>query len=243
MTFLSKFSGMAMPAVSIPLWDACLGERDQLAFTTKVISSVTIDYFGQLDVVLNNPGYAHIGAIEEATREDVLRQFNINLLAVQSVIQHTLPHFRARKNGFYLNISSIAGLSCSTGFGIYGASKAALNLLSDLLGDEVKDFGVKVTTVLPGPFDTNFRESLQFSENTIDIYSNLRKVAPPGSPAVVRGSPETAAKIFIQLANHPNPPKRIFLGSNSTARAVASTQASLAEIQKWKVIGENTDSS
>jgi NAD(P)-dependent dehydrogenase (short-subunit alcohol dehydrogenase family) len=202
----------------------------------------TISHFGQLDVVVNNAGYLQAGVIEDVSRDEVIRQFNINFLAVHSVIQSVLPHFRSRKNGFILNISSGVTVQNVPCMGIYTASKSALVGYSDVLRIEIEKFGIKVTTVLPGPFNTGFvgatQQSIKQDEAYTEIYTaRSNQVGTRKLP----GSTELSAKVFIELANHKNPPEKLYLGKWANDRAEERAKGNLRELEEWKATGIKVD--
>jgi NAD(P)-dependent dehydrogenase (short-subunit alcohol dehydrogenase family) len=201
----------------------------------------TIAKFGQLDIVVNNAGYAQSGAIEDVSREEIIRQFELNFLAVHSVIQAVLPHFRSRQNGFIINISSGVTVQNVPGLGIYTASKSALVGYSNVLGVEVAPFGVKVTTVLPGPFNTGFAAGTHHPATPSDASKAIYKQLAQGGLPKLPGSTELSAKLFIELANNPNPPTKIFLGKMANGWAIAHSQANLKELEEWKAAGSKVD--
>jgi NAD(P)-dependent dehydrogenase (short-subunit alcohol dehydrogenase family) len=214
-----------------------------LANETSIKAAIqqTIDKFGQIDVVVNNAGYAQGGVIEDVSRDDIVQQFQVNLLAVHSVIQNVLPHFRSRKTGFILNISSAITLLHVPGLGIYAASKAALTAFSDVLRVEVAGFGVKVTTILPGPFNTGFGQSARIPAIQNDAYRPIYEQSAKIGNVKFPGSVDLSAKLFIELANNPNPPQNIFLGKEANERAIARSQSNLAELKEWQAIGSGVD--
>jgi NAD(P)-dependent dehydrogenase (short-subunit alcohol dehydrogenase family) len=201
----------------------------------------TIDYFGQLDVVVNNAGYGLVGAVEEVSHSEAVQQFEINFLAVHSIVQTVLPHFRSRRNGYFLNISSLAAVTAMPGFAFYAASKAALTALTDVLIDEVGPLGIRATSVLPGPFKTNFQESMKDSTHQIEAYPKIRQLKPALITAPLPGSADLAAKLFIELAHNPNPPRLIFLGKRAVERGALKNRSILKEIEQWKELGASTD--
>jgi NAD(P)-dependent dehydrogenase (short-subunit alcohol dehydrogenase family) len=205
--------------------------------------STAIKEFGQLDVLVNNAGFGAIGAIEEFDREDILRQFDINFIAAHSFMKSVLPHFRLRRNGHILNLGSIASFDPTLNWGIYAASKAALAALGDALADEVAPFRIKITSVMPGPFASNFRNHMSFSKDPIPDYSHVHDAKAKLMASSDIGSTEKAAKLFVKLANDPNPPKWIFLGAQAVDRAAAKSRRIAQEIAQWKDEALATDGS
>jgi NAD(P)-dependent dehydrogenase (short-subunit alcohol dehydrogenase family) len=203
--------------------------------------SQTISKFGQLDVVVNNAGYSMIGAIEEVSRDEIVRQFEVNVLAVHTIIQTVLPHFRSRSNGYFLNISSGLAVTPLPGAAIYTASKTAVLGLTDVLINEVAPFGIKATTVLPGPFATGFADGSEKAAHRIDAYQAIYERQELYKNTKHPGSTELSAKLFIELAKNPNPPRRIFLGKRANTRGAESAQANLDEIEEWKAAGIAVD--
>jgi NAD(P)-dependent dehydrogenase (short-subunit alcohol dehydrogenase family) len=205
--------------------------------------NAAIERFGQLDVLVNNAGYGASGAIEEFTRADILKQYDVNFLAPHAFIRSALPHFRARRNGYILNISSIAAFNPSPNWGVYASAKAALTALSDALGDEVRPLGVRVTAVMPGPFRTNFRKALGAPEAEIADYAHVHDAKKKLFASRQPGDPAKAAKLFITLANSPDPPKWIFLGAIAVQRALEKNAAIQKEVAQWRDVGLATDAS
>lgn len=102
---------------------------------------------GQVDYLINNAGFLQGGAIEENTPEENLAQFNTNFFGVINVTNAFLPHFRARKQGTIVNISSQGALLCIPGAGIYCASKAALDATSETWANELADFNIRCVSI------------------------------------------------------------------------------------------------
>lgn len=126
-----------------------------LASIEKAVAD-SIQAFGSIDVVLNNAGYGTVGAFEAATQEQIRRQFDTNLFGLMDVTRAFLPHFRSRKEGLFINISSIGGLVTFPTFSLYHATKWAVEGFSESLRYELGALGIGVKIVEPGGVKTDF---------------------------------------------------------------------------------------
>jgi len=129
-----------------------LGSRDQI---TQAVAA-GISRFGKVDVLVNNAGYGFIGAVEEATDDEIKRVHETNVFGLLRVLRAVLPHFRERQSGHVVNLSSIGGLIGLPGFGIYNSTKFAIEGISEALAAEVAPLGIRVTIVEPGQYRTEF---------------------------------------------------------------------------------------
>jgi NADP-dependent 3-hydroxy acid dehydrogenase YdfG len=118
----------------------------------KSAISEAINEFGRIDVLVNNAGYALVGAIEETSDEQIRQQFDTNLFGVLNVTREALPILRGQKSGHIVNIGSAVGFVAYPSLGYYSATKFALEGLSEALAAEVAPHGIKTTIVEPGPF-------------------------------------------------------------------------------------------
>lgn len=109
----------------------------------------------RIDVLVNNAGIGITGPMEETPHEEILKAFATNFNGPLSVINEVLPIMRRQRNGLIINITSIAGYMGLPFRGVYSASKAALELVTESYRMETKEFGVQFTTVAPGDFATN----------------------------------------------------------------------------------------
>ncbi|KQN38894.1 short-chain dehydrogenase [Pedobacter sp. Leaf41] len=207
--------------------------------------NATIAQFGRIDVVINNAGYGIGGSIEELTDRETKDAFDVNVFGTLNVIRKASLHLRTQRSGHIINIASIAGIVGAIGWAVYSASKAAVIALSEVLAEDLKEFGVKVTVVAPGAFRTSFlkEESLMLANNPIDAYKEVRAIHErylkmDGAQA---GDPEKAAAAMISLASMPNPPIHLLLGKDALQRAIAKTDALTKEYQDWKAITISTD--
>lgn len=125
-----------------------------------------IDRFGKLDVVLNNAGYGLMGNLESIPRENIQRQYAVNVQGVIDVMQKTLPHFRKNKDGMFINITSIGGRLTFPFMAMYHGTKFALEGISESLRYELAAIGVKIKLVEPGRVATDFgSRSLDYNYN------------------------------------------------------------------------------
>ncbi|KAL9652996.1 hypothetical protein ABK040_015511 [Willaertia magna] len=152
----------------------------QLDVTSEVsvINSVVeqaIKIYGHVDVLVNNAAFVINGTIEETSAEDTQRIFNTNVYGTLNVTRAILPHFRSRKSGLIINISSLAGTQGFKVCGLYCATKFAIEGISEALRDEVKDLGIKVLVVEPGFFRTelNSTNNLVDAKRTVSDYDQL----------------------------------------------------------------------
>jgi len=116
---------------------------------------------GELDVVINNAGIASAGVSETFTPEQARELFEVNVFGVQRVLRATLPTLRARRSGLVINVGSILGRVTLPFFGLYGASKQALEAISDSYRYELSQLGVDVVLVQPSAYPTNMYASAQ----------------------------------------------------------------------------------
>jgi short-subunit dehydrogenase len=123
----------------------------------KVIKEIALKY-GAIDCLINNAGYGYQGLIEKADETAVRNQFETNFIGVFKMIKSFLPIMKKRKSGMIINISSILGLISIPEYGIYSASKFALEAMSKALRMEVEKDNIKVVVVNPGGFKTDFNK-------------------------------------------------------------------------------------
>jgi NAD(P)-dependent dehydrogenase (short-subunit alcohol dehydrogenase family) len=139
-----------------------------------------IEKFGNIDVLINNAGYGEFGIFEATAREQVNTQFEVNVMGVMDTIRSILPHFRERKAGTIINISSGAGRFTLPMISLYCASKFALEGFSEALSFELSALNIGVKIVEPGGTTTNFGKvsGEKFSDKTaIADYDNFTTAA------------------------------------------------------------------
>ncbi|KGO93449.1 SDR family NAD(P)-dependent oxidoreductase [Flavobacterium subsaxonicum] len=207
----------------------------------------TIAKFGKLDNVVNNAGYGLFGGLEELSDAESRQNFEVNVFGTLNVIRQAMPHLREQKSGHIFNISSIGGfVGGFPGFGIYCATKFAVNGLTEALAVEAKPFNVNVTLVMPGYFRTSFLDSgsIAAPKNPIDAYASVRESQKLHDEQINGNQPGDPAKgvaEIIKVAEAPNPPLHLFLGTDAVGLATQKIADLSAEINAWKGVSTATD--
>ena len=116
---------------------------------------------GKIDVLINNAGIASAGVTEAFTADQAKAIFDTNVIGLLRVTRAVLPSMRQKRDGLIINIGSILGRVTFPFFGIYGASKMAVEALTDSLRLEVSQLGVEVVEVQPSAYPTNMYASIQ----------------------------------------------------------------------------------
>jgi NAD(P)-dependent dehydrogenase (short-subunit alcohol dehydrogenase family) len=199
--------------------DAVLPLDMDVTDKAAVIESVerARQHFGRLDVIVNNAGYAQVGAVEELTEQELRDQLETNLFGAVWVIQAALPHLREQRSGHIIQLSSAAGLIAMPLGGAYHASKWALEGLNEALAGEVAEFGVKVTVIEPGGFATRDGNNPDPLANghmakINPVYDGLRQRLGALTGKQPAGDPAAAAQVLLKIVDADNPPLRILFG-------------------------------
>ena len=137
----------------------------------------------RLDVLINNAGVLTAGVSEGFTSEQVRALFNVNVIGLHRVTRAVLPHFRHHHDGLIINISSVLGRVTLPFFGLYGASKFAVEALTDSYRYEVSQLGIDIALVQPSAYPTPF-------------YTNLTQPADTGRVAEYGSVGEIPAAMF-----------------------------------------------
>jgi NAD(P)-dependent dehydrogenase (short-subunit alcohol dehydrogenase family) len=217
-------------------------EREQVASTVAAAHAL----YGRLDVVVNNAGFGLLGAVEEASLDEVRDVLAVNFFGTLNVTQAVAPLLRRQGRGHVVNLSSIAGLAPVGGMGLYAAAKYAVEGMSESLAQELEPLGIHVTVVEPGSFRTDFLSdtSIRRTETKIDAYAatsgelirRLQKIAgaQPGDPVL-------GARAILRAVNSTNPPLHLVLGSDAMSRMRAKLDRTINELNEWESVSLSTD--
>lgn len=224
------------------IYPITLDVTDKAQIAAAVASAVK--HFGRIDVLVNNAGFGISGAAEAFTDEQVRSQLETNLYAPIEVTRAVLPYMRQQRSGRILQISSIGGRVGSMALSIYQAAKFGLGGFSEALAKEVAPLGILVTSVEPGGFRTDwagasmtFAPKVEGYETTVDWATTFLK----GDQFVPMGDPNKAAKVMIDLVEHPEPPTHLVLGSEAVGILKQADLARKAEFEKWMPVSISTD--
>ncbi len=209
-------------------------------------SRSAVEKFGRIDVLVNNAGFGVLGAVEETSQAEIEAVFRTNVFGLLAVTRAVLPHMRRQRSGHILNMSSIGGYQSFIGWGVYCSTKFAVEGLSEALSYELAPLGIKVTTVEPGFFRTDFLDasSLTTSPVIIEDYaetSGAMRANMASANHAQPGDPARLARAIVTMVNDPEPPLRMPFGSDTVAAIEAKNAIVAAELAKWRELAVSTD--
>ncbi len=208
----------------------------------KSVSKI-ISEFGKIDVLVNNAGIGFAGAVEETSMKEVKDVFDANFFGTLKITQAVLPFMRIAKSGNIVQISSHGGIKAFAGFGIYNASKFAVEGFSEALAQEVAPLGIKVSIVEPGPFRTKFAgDGLGLAKIEIDDYSETAGAFRTKLKSVdgkQEGDPIKASKAIIDLVNSENPTLRLPLGKVALMTIGMKLASVKSDLETNRSVAEN----
>lgn len=199
----------------------------------SVVKQVTSN--GNVDVVLNNAGYALTGPLEAYSEEQIIKQINTNQLGAILVTRAFVPHFREKKSGLFLTTTSIGGLVSFPLNSVYHATKWALEGFNESLAIELKPFGIFVKTVSPGGIKSDFMGKSEIG--THEAYNEMfQKMIAMFSHALAGSEPEQIAEVVYQAATDGKDQLRYVAGADAIAtyarRLEIGTEAFRLELTK-----------
>ncbi|MDA9555621.1 SDR family oxidoreductase [Pelobium sp.] len=175
--------------------------------------------FGTIDVLVNNAGYAALGPFEAASKAQIEKQFDTNVIGLMSVCQTFIPYFRAQRKGAIINIASVGGRMTFPLYSLYHGTKWAVEGFSESLSFELRPFNIKVKLIEPGAIRTDFydrspdilkKEGLKVYDAYVDKISVNYLKAAAAAPG-----PEVVAKTIWRAANSNNFKLRYPVGSGA----------------------------
>lgn len=178
---------------------------------------------GRLDVLINNAGFGFLGPVEDFTVEEAKEQFEVNVFGVLRMIKAVMPQLRQQRSGTIINLSSVLGKVPFPLYGVYSATKHAVEALTEALYFEAKPFGVQVALVEPGTFMTSFTKNKKVTAQTADsVYAPLleafRSTIQRGKEHAKHGAlaplfdPLRVARLLVRLVESERPPLRSSIG-------------------------------
>ena len=180
---------------------------------------------GRIDAVVNNAGYALIGALEETPMEEIKAQFETNFFGAVRVMQAVIPIMREQKSGKIVNITSIGGRVAIPLDPIYHGTKFALEGLSESIRYELEPFGIKIILIEPGAVQSNFWKNLKTAvaasasdpNNNNSAYRQLGNRMSEAFKEIVHNtiSASEVARVILQAVTSDNPEFRYVVGNDA----------------------------
>ncbi|MES2943081.1 MAG: oxidoreductase [Pseudomonadota bacterium] len=228
--------------------DALLALKLDVTDENQAVSAAreALARFGRIDVLVNNAGYGLLGAVEEATADEVRRLYNTNVFGLLNVTRAVLPAMRQRRSGHVINISSLGGVQSSAGFGVYCSTKFAVEGLTEALHAELAPLGIQATVVEPGYFRTDFLDAASLSVSPLELpdyaaSAGQVRIAAKQISYNQPGDPLRLAQAILKLVDSAHPPLRLPLGSD-TVQTIASKHKFVAnETAAWHELAVSTD--
>jgi short-subunit dehydrogenase len=171
--------------------------------------------------------------------------FRTNVFGLLAVTRAVLPVMRAQKSGRILNITSVGGFAQVPAWGIYGATKFAVEGLSEALRGELEPLGIGVVIIEPGSFRTDFLDgsSLHAASRVIEDYAatagHVRDQAADRNRTQVN-DPVKGAAAIVTIATVADPPARLQLGADSVAAVEGKLRRVSEELNAWRELAVST---
>ena len=183
--------------------------------------SLIIKKHKKIDILVNNAGYGVVCTVEDIVEEEMLNQYNVNVFGLLRVCKSVIPVMRKNNSGIIINISSFLGKIGLPLLTLYNSSKYAVEGITDSLRYELKDFNIRVHSIMPGFFDTEFaRSNLVANLQTFDESSPYAKLVSNLAPVIVQqinngnDASEVALKI-LEIINDENFVARVTVGDKA----------------------------
>jgi len=201
--------------------------------------------FGAIDILVNNAGRGLLGAVEEASAAEVAAVFATNVFGLLNVTRAVLPRMRAARSGHVVNISSMGGFAQVAGWGVYGATKFAVEGLSEAMQAELAPLGINVTIVEPGSFRTSFLagSSLHTAANELPDYAatagRVRQAVATSDGVQINDPAKGAAAIYAAVTAG-QPPMRFQVGPDAVAMVEDKLTRVRDELEAWRPLASST---
>ncbi len=193
-----------------------VGDIKDISSIKKAISTIE-----HIDVLVNNAGYGLVSTIEDMQEEQMIEQFNINVFALLRVTKYAIPKMK-KQGGVIINISSFLGKIGLPLFTMYNASKYAVEGITDSLRYELKDFNIRVHSIMPGFFDTEFaRSNLVVNKEIYNKNSPYKRLIDTLIPKILHqinhgNSVKDVAKLVLEIIENKNADARYTVGSKAS---------------------------
>lgn len=194
------------------------------------------EYFGRIDVLINNAGYGLFGAIEETSEQEARDQIETNVFGLLWITQAVVPIMREQGYGHIVNLSSVLGLVTVPTLGIYNASKYAVEGITETLAAEVSAFGIKVSMIEPNGYATDWGGVSANHTKAMPEYDQLKADFQAGFPDDFFGQPAATVNAVLKLVDAENPPLRLLLGKKALPWVKQVYESRFEEWEKWNEV-------
>ena len=207
------------PPTGVTYLDLDVTSDDSVSTVVKQV----IDRFGRIDVLVNNAGVGATGAAEEFSVAQAQAVFDVNVFGLMRMTKAVLPHMRAQRRGRIINISSVGGFAPNPFMTIYISTKHAVEGYSESLDHEVREHGVRVLLVEPGPSNTPFDANSVQADTPLPLYASRRRTFDSVIAEGTRGGddPVVVAKVIVAAATRPKPKPKLRHPAGSTAARIS----------------------
>ncbi|WP_304108855.1 SDR family NAD(P)-dependent oxidoreductase [Mycolicibacterium bacteremicum] len=204
--------------------------------------AAAVQRFGRLDVLVNNAGYANMGAIEDVDFDDFTAQLDTNFLGVVRMTRAALPVMRAQRSGRIIQISSVGGRLTRPGLAAYQSAKWAVTGFSGVLAAEVAPLGITVSVLEPGGIRTDWAGSSMRIDEVRPEYAETVGAAAALSRTgnLAASDPAKVAALVLDIVGMAEPPARLLVGPDAYRYATAAGRDLLAADEKWAELSVST---
>ena len=201
-----------------------------------------VEAAGRIDVLVNNAGFAIVGAIEETGEAELRTAMEVMFFGPLELTRLVLPQMRARSAGTIVQLTSMGGMLSFAGVGAYSAAKGALELASEALAGEVAPLGIKVLIVEPGAFRTGLQSptAVQAAKTRIadyDATAGATRETLAAADGAQEGDPAKAAAAVLEVLGWKEPPLRLALGNDAVDEIRAKLARVGADLDATEAIG------
>ncbi|MEP1078728.1 SDR family NAD(P)-dependent oxidoreductase [Leptolyngbya sp. PL-A3] len=215
-----------------------LDVTDQATIQSAV--QIGLAAFNRIDVLVNNAGYGLMGAVEEVSDEQIRNQLETNFFGLLNVTRAIIPTFKKQATGHILNLSSAGGRVTLPMLGLYHASKFAVEGLSETLAQELKPFGIKVTIIEPGGFETDFVNRSMVTAVQMPEYAPFREQMAAFSLEHPQGHVPTGVQAILKVVELPDPPLHLAIGPSALPMIIQKLSSDIEEYQRFEDIWQDS---
>ncbi|KAJ7768236.1 hypothetical protein B0H16DRAFT_1519052 [Mycena metata] len=210
----------------------------------KSVIAKALEFWGRIDVLVNNAAYGAKGILEECGSSELRRQYETNVFGTLDVTTAVLPSMRAQRSGTIVMIGSrTAWRPENPSTGLYGSSKAALQCISETLAVEIAPFSIRMLIVEPAAFVTNGLTAQYYTGNKLSDYDELRTKSIAWYDTIsrlVKGDPAKAMEVVTDVvrgegkaADRPFP-LFLVLGDVGVQGITQKCETVLKNIEEWR---------